>query len=220
LERQPGTGTLAVMTPPLPLVERKQRQARQRIIQAAQELFLARGFDGVSVGDIAERAEVGRTTFFRHFGDKQEVVFAKEQELLDTITAAGQADDTAAPRSATEAVEQLRPVLLALCAQATADPQAYTRHFQLIEEHPELRGRDAEKMQQLAGKLSDLLIHRGSDKATALFAAQIALACYQTAKRLGNNPHTLADETQAAFRQALTLGTGAAQTHAEPPSSG
>jgi len=79
---------LAVMTPPLSLVERKQRQARQRIIEAARELFLERGFDGVSVGDIAERAEVGRTTFFRHFGDKQEVVFAKEQELLDAIAAA------------------------------------------------------------------------------------------------------------------------------------
>src|ERR1700761_4606171 len=103
---------LAVMTPPLPLVERKRRRARQRIIEAATELFLERGFDGVSVGDIAERAEVGRTTFFRHFGDKQEVVFAKEQELLDTITAAGQAEGTRVPRNAAEAVEQLRPVLL------------------------------------------------------------------------------------------------------------
>ena len=89
------------MTPPLSLVERKQRQARQRIIEAARELFLERGFDGVSVGDIAERAEVGRTTFFRHFGDKQEVVFANEQELLDTITAARQAGSTPAPRGAT-----------------------------------------------------------------------------------------------------------------------
>ena len=124
---------LHVMTPPLPLVERKQRQARQRIIQAATELFLERGFEHVTVGDIAERAEVGRTTFFRHFGDKQEVVFAKVQELLETIATASQADGTAAARSATEAVEQLRPVLVALCAQATADPEAYTRHFQLIE---------------------------------------------------------------------------------------
>ncbi len=198
---------LAVVTSPLPLVERKRRQARQRIIQAAQELFLARGFDEVSVGDIAERAEVGRTTFFRHFGDKQEVVFAREQELLDTI-AAGQADDTAAPRNATEAVEQLRPVLLALCAQATADPEAYTRHFQLIDQHPELRARDAVKMQQIADKLSDLLIHRGSDEATARLAGQVALACYQTARLLGNNPHTLVAETEAAFGQVLTLGLG------------
>ncbi len=203
---------LAAMAPPLPLVERKRRQARQRIIQAAEELFLARGFDDVSVGDIAERAEVGRTTFFRHFSDKQEVVFAKEQELLETIAAAGQADDTAAPRSATEAVEQLRPIVLALCAQATADPEAYARHFQLVEQNPELRARDTVKMQQIADKLSNLLIHRGCDEAIALFAGQIALACYQTAKLLGNNPHSLVDETQAAFRRALTLGTGTAET--------
>src|ERR1700689_1521054 len=125
---------LAVMTPLVPLVERKQRQARQRIIEAARELFLERGFDGVSVGDIAERAEVGRTTFFRHFGDKQEVVFSNEQDLLDTITAARQADGTPAPRNATEAVEQLRPVVLALCSQATTNPEAYARPFHLIEQ--------------------------------------------------------------------------------------
>ena len=211
---------LADMTPSLSLVERKQRQARQRIIEAARELFLERGFDGVSVGDIAERAEVGRTTFFRHFGDKQEVVFAKEQELLDTITAVGHADAALAPRDATGALEQLRPVLLALCTRATADPDAYTRHFQLIEQHPELRARDAVKMQQIADKLSELLIHRGSDEATARFAAQIALACYQTAKRLGNNPHTLTANTQAALNRALTLGTGTAETQAQPPGSG
>jgi AcrR family transcriptional regulator len=201
------------MTPPLSLVERKQRQARQRIIDAARELFLERGFDGVSVGDIAERAEVGRTTFFRHFGDN-------EQELLDAITAARQADGTPAPRNATEAVEQLRPIVLALCAQATADPEDYTRHFQLIEQHPELRARDAVKTQLLADKLSELLIHRGSDQATARFAAQIAIACFQTAKSLGNNPRTLADEIQAAFSRALTLGTGTAETQPEPPGSG
>jgi AcrR family transcriptional regulator len=201
---------LADMTRPIPLVERKQRQARQRIIEAARELFLERGFDGVSVGDIAERAEVGRTTFFRHFGDKQEVVFAKEQELLDAITAAGHSDGSPAPRNATEAVEQLRPIVIALCAQAAVDPDDYARHFQLIDQHPELRARDAVKMQQIADKLSELLVHRGSDAATARFAAQIALACYQTVKSLGNNPRTLAEETQAAFSRALTLGTGTA----------
>jgi AcrR family transcriptional regulator len=196
------------MTSPLPLVERKRRQARQRIIAAAQELFLARGFDNVSVGDIAERAEVGRTTFFRLFGDKQEVMFANEQELLATIAAAGQDDGIPAARTATEAVEQLRPVLLDLCAQATADPEAYTRHFQLIGQHPELRDRDAAKMQQVGDRLSELLVGRGCDRATAVLAAQIGLACFQTAKHLGNDPHTLLEQTRAALDQALTLGTG------------
>jgi AcrR family transcriptional regulator len=197
---------LVAMSQPLSLVERKQRQARQRIIEAARELFGARGFDQVSVGDIAERAEVGRTTFFRHFGDKQEVVFANEQELLDTIAAAGQAGDIPAARSATEALEQLRPVLLTLCAQATADPEAYIRHFQLIEQHPELRDRDARKMQQIGGQLSELLIGRGCAQATAVLAGQIALACFETAKQLGNDPRTLMDDVQAAFDRVLTLG--------------
>ena len=94
------------------------------------------------------------------------------------------------------------------------------RHFQLIEQHPELRARDAVKMQQIADKLSDLLIRRGSDEATARFAAQIALACFQTAKRLGNDPRTLVGETRAALRRALTLGTGTALTQTEPPGAG
>jgi AcrR family transcriptional regulator len=205
------------MTSPRPLVERKRRQARARIIEAAQELFHERGFDGVSVGDIAERAEVGRTTFFRHFVDKQEVVFAKEQELLKAIDATSQADDIPAARSATEAIEQLRPVLLAICSQAAADPEGYTRHFQLIEQRPELRARDAVKVQEIADKLGDLLIGRGSDEATARFAAHIAVACYQTVKRLGNDPHTLVDEIRAAFERVLTLGAGTTEPQDEAP---
>ena len=206
------------MTTPLPLVERKRRQARQRIVEAARELFLERGFDDVSVGDIAERAEVGRTTFFRLFRDKQEVVFAREQELLDAITAVGQAADARAAKNATEAVEQLRPVVLALCARATSDPADYARHFQLIEQHPELRDRDAVKTQQIAGKLSDLLIERGTDQATAAFAAQVALACYQTAKLLGNNPRTLVGDTEAAFSRALALGAPLSRARRQPGS--
>jgi AcrR family transcriptional regulator len=82
-----------------PLVARKQKAARQRILVAAAELFAERGFDGVSVSDIAESAEVGRTTFFRHFGDKQEVVFAREQDLLDALTDENLDDCGCAPTS-------------------------------------------------------------------------------------------------------------------------
>src|SRR6266576_5880545 len=58
------------------LTDRKRRRAMEAIRRAALELFDERGFDAVSVTDIAERAEVGRTTFFRYFGDKQEVMFS------------------------------------------------------------------------------------------------------------------------------------------------
>ena len=62
------------------------------------------------------------------------------------------------------------------------------------------------QIQQLGDKLSQVLIHRGTDESTAIFAAQGALACFQTAKALGNNPHTLVDDTQGAFVRVLTLG--------------
>ena len=188
------------------LVERKQHQARQRIVEVAEELFLASGFDNVSVSEIAERAEVGRTTFFRHFGDKQEVLFSKNQEQLATIAAAQDLVDIAPARNAFEAIEQLRPIVLAILALVTVDPEAYIRHFQIIEQNSDLQGREAAKVQQLGDKLSQVLIHRGTDESTALFAAQVALACFQTAKALGNNPHTLVDDTQGAFVRVLTLG--------------
>jgi AcrR family transcriptional regulator len=190
----------------VPLVERKRRQARERIVQAADELFSAHGYDKVSVSDIAERAEVGRTTFFRHFGDKPEVVFAKQRELLDAITAAQDDDAGASPQTAAEALKQLRPIVLDLCAQATSDPDGYRRHYALLAHHAELRGRDALKTQQVADALNDLLVHRGCEPAIARLAAELALACLQTPIRLSNDPETLQDEVNATFDRALALG--------------
>lgn len=206
MERRSQLRYYDVMAATVPLIERKRRQARARIIRAADELFSAHGYDKVSVSDIAERAEVGRTTFFRHFGDKPEVVFAKQQELLDTITAAQDADADASPRTTTEAVEQLRPIVLDLCAQATSDPDAYRRHYALLADNAELRGRDALKTQQVADALNDLLLHRGCTPAIARLAAELALACLQTPIKLANDPATLPDDVNATFDRALAPG--------------
>ncbi len=188
------------------LVERKRRLVRERIIHAADELFSTQGFDNVSVSDIAARADVGRTTFFRYFGDKQEVVFAKEQEMLDAIARSAAQGSGGISRTASEAIEQLFPIVLELCEQATADPEAYARHFQLLDQHVELRARDALKMQQIADMLTEILTGRGTDESIAVFAAQVALACYQAAKRRADTPGALPAETRAAFELALTLG--------------
>jgi AcrR family transcriptional regulator len=191
----------------LPLSERKRLQARERIVRAAEELFSEHGFDAVSVADIADRADVGRTTFFRYFGDKQEVVFAQEQELVATIAAAYTQSDVETPSSAQAAIAQLRDIVLALCAQATQDPGSYKRHYELVDQHVELRARDALKMHQFADRLAEILTSRGADSHTASFASQIALACYQTAKhRHGNDPRSLVADTQDAFDQVLSLG--------------
>jgi AcrR family transcriptional regulator len=190
----------------LPLIERKQRQARQRIVAAADELFAARGFDAVSVNDIAEHAEVGRTTFFRHFGDKQEVVFAREQELLDLIAAEHVERIADGVGTLLEAVRALEPVLLRLLERMTADVAGYERHLQLIEQNPELAARDAVKMQGVALRLRDLLVGEHCPIATATLAAEIAMACFWAARRTAPDPAGLVGATRQAFRDVLEPG--------------
>lgn len=188
------------------LMERKQRVTRQRIVEAAEDLFYANGFNNVSVSDIAARADVGRTTFFRYFGDKQEVVFAKEQQMLDAIAGHAGQVFVGTAHTAGEALEQLRPIVLDCCERATVDLEGYARHVQLLEQHLELRARDALKTQQIADRLSEVLTRRGTDETVAVFAAQLALACYQAGRRRAGTAGALTDETRTAFEQALALG--------------
>src|ERR1700761_1817319 len=70
---------------------------RGRLVLAALDLFASEGYDAVSVAQIAERAGVSKMTFFRHFPDKREVLFAG-QELHGRLLADG---ITAAPAGAT-----------------------------------------------------------------------------------------------------------------------
>ena len=191
----------------MPLWERKQLQARERIVNAANELFRERGFDAVSVTDIVDRAEVGRTSFFRYFGDKQEVVFARDQELVDAISGFHGRQVVAAPGNLAEAIAQLRDIVVSLCAHVTADSKEFTRHYELVDGTAELRARDTMKLQRLAQLLGDILVARGADPAMAVFASQLALACYQAAQlSAGRDPRTLVPATEAMFDRLLRLG--------------
>jgi len=55
--------------------------ARERLMEAAMELFVARGFDETAVSDIASRAGLTERTFFRYFADKREVLFSVGRAL-------------------------------------------------------------------------------------------------------------------------------------------
>lgn len=52
-----------------------------KLATAALELFEERGYENTTVDDIAERAGVGRTTFFRAFGSKEDVIFPHHEQL-------------------------------------------------------------------------------------------------------------------------------------------
>jgi len=61
------------------------QSTRERLVEAAFDLFAERGYDGTTVDDIAERAGTGRTTFFRVFGSKEEVIFPDHEHVLEQI---------------------------------------------------------------------------------------------------------------------------------------
>jgi AcrR family transcriptional regulator len=81
------------MPPRSPVADSRQ-QRRARIEKTALELFRARGFDNVTVEDVCAEAGVAPATFYRHFGTKEEVVFAYREDftraLREALDAGGQ----------------------------------------------------------------------------------------------------------------------------------
>ncbi|MER8854755.1 TetR/AcrR family transcriptional regulator [Mesorhizobium australicum] len=61
---------------------------RQTISDVATRLFFERGFDHVTIDEIAEAADVGRKTVFNHFPRKEDMFFDREQEIRDVAFAA------------------------------------------------------------------------------------------------------------------------------------
>jgi AcrR family transcriptional regulator len=77
-----------VEEPRMGLRERKKRETRQRISDAATMLIVARGFDNVTVAEIAEAAQVSKMTVFNYFPRKEDMFFDRSEEAVATITAA------------------------------------------------------------------------------------------------------------------------------------
>ena len=73
------------------LRERKKRAAREAIAATARRLFAERGFDAVTVADVAAAADVSQKTVFNHFATKEDLAFAgREQGIAQFVSALGE----------------------------------------------------------------------------------------------------------------------------------
>ena len=93
--------------------------ARERLENAALDLFVENGYEETTVAQIADRAGMNRATFFRHFADKREVLFGGEDLLAGLFADA----ITAAPAGATLS-ECLHAALAATAAAMTTHQRA------------------------------------------------------------------------------------------------
>src|SRR4051794_13579623 len=147
--------------------------AAGRLREAAMELYVAQGYDQTTVAQIADRAGVTARTFFRHFPDKREVLFAGSEELVHQMAAAVEAAPAdAAPLSA---------VAAALDAVATllVDLPYSRRRQAVIAANAELRERELTKMATLADALSAALVGRGVPDGEARLAAETGATVFR-----------------------------------------
>jgi AcrR family transcriptional regulator len=70
------------------LRERKRDRTRRALLDAAVDLFERNGYDGTTVADIAEAAEIGTRTFFSYFASKEELLFPEsDARVAAAVTA-------------------------------------------------------------------------------------------------------------------------------------
>lgn len=162
----------------MPDMGRWEPNARGRLERAALELYVERGFEGTSVAEIAERAGLTERTFFRHYADKREVLFAASsglQELL--VGAVARAPESATPMEAVAAA-------LDAAAAALQERQEHARRRQaVIAANAELQERELIKLASLSAALADALRQRGVDDASASLAAEAGIAVFKIAFR-------------------------------------
>jgi AcrR family transcriptional regulator len=150
--------------------------SRNRLEQAAFELYGERGFENTTVAEIAERAGLTERTFFRHYADKREVLFAGSaalQELL--VTTVAEAGNDVAPIDAVAAAIEAAGARLDERRERAWERQA------LIAANPELYERELVKLASLGGALAGALRGRGVEEPAASVTAEAGIAVFRVA---------------------------------------
>lgn len=131
------------------LRERKKQRTREAIVEAAFELFDERGFDGTTIADIAEAAEIAPRTFFGYFPSKDDVVFHDFEQRREMIAAWLREREPGV-----NAFDALRAGIEGMAGEADpADLQEKRCRNRLVRENESL----AAHSEHLRGKFGDLL---------------------------------------------------------------
>lgn len=144
--------------------------ARKRLQAAALELFAERGFDQTTAAQIAARAGVTERTFFRHFPDKREALFDREDHL-----------GTALREAIAAAPAEMAPIeALSSAFAETAKLLEANRHFseprnQIIAATPSLQEREMAKHAALTNLVAHALERRGVDRRKADLTASAGM---------------------------------------------
>ena len=149
--------------------------ARERLVIAAVDLFTEQGYDATTVAQIAERAGVTKSTFFRHFPDKRELLVAG-QETLSRLLTEGIAD---APANAAPIEAVAAGLTRAASAMGPMGREFAPRLKAAVAASAELQERDALKSVSLAAAMTTALVARGVPDPTAALAGELGVLAFK-----------------------------------------
>ncbi|MFK0173256.1 TetR/AcrR family transcriptional regulator [Streptomyces sp. NPDC090306] len=194
------------------LRERKKLQAGRRIYRTAVELFAERGFDNVSVQEIADAAEVSKMTVFNYFRTKEDLVFGPMEEHFEDAANAvrdrrpGESAVDAVLRGYLEMVENRDPAV-----GLNAEPFA-RQVRRLVMETPVLMERAFLAAQKGTRSLAALLAAETGDAVLATVAAATLSAArnalveeHHRRIEAGESPDDVAADAAERARQAFGL---------------
>ncbi len=140
------------------------------------ELYIERGFEQTTVAEIAKRAGLTERTFFRHFADKREVLFAGAAALKELlVSTVASAPDSVAPIDAVAAA-------LEAAGAVFQEGRSYSRQRQtVIAANAELRERELIKLASLAAAMAETLRRRGVPDPAAGLTAEAGIAAFRIA---------------------------------------
>lgn len=156
------------------LRERKKRRTREAIGQEAWRLFLERGFDRVTVAEIARAADVSEATVFNYFATKEDLAYHRmedfEEEMLDAIR------DREPGTSIADAFGRFVLKPRGFLNGRDEDPEMPARITRMFMESPSLMAREREIYDRYAGKLADAIARERGAKPDDLESHVIAKA--------------------------------------------
>jgi AcrR family transcriptional regulator len=165
-------------------------------------LFAEQGFEKTTVAQIAERAGLNRRTFFHHFADKREVVFAGQTDSDKLITT-----------EIRDQPDSVDPLHAATAGLALAADTIYEQHREgaitlgrIIAASPELQERELVKRAALADTIATALRDRGTTDPAAVVTAWAAVAVFFVARNRWNqvtNHHSLAELIKATLEEFI-----------------
>jgi AcrR family transcriptional regulator len=148
---------------------------RERLVLAAVDLFTEQGYDATTVTQIAERAGVTKSTFFRHFPDKREILVAGQETLSQLL-----ADGIAGAPEGSSPLEAVSAGLVRVSgAMGPMNRELGPRMKAAVAASAELQERDALKRVGLADAMTSALVARGVPGPTAHLAGELGVLAFK-----------------------------------------